>query len=225
MCAHSGVRSIESPEEYDALVEGWHPDELRAAGLLVESRRKPGTHVPHPGWAVPVLVIPYLTPERTTHPEHGEIPALDTLRFRQLDQRGGPKYLSLAGPMGTPDVPFLSESIGLALANDMTLIICEGELNALSCLQAGFPAISGCGAGSWRREWCDGLGDVRKVVVVCDGDEAGRKFGESVAGHLLDVYGPRWFGERFGDVSLEAGEDANDLLRAGRLADVLTALR
>jgi hypothetical protein len=227
MCAYVGLRSIESQEEYLEVIEGFHRDELEAGGMLTTK----GRH--HPGWALPVLAIPYLTRDRVVHPEHGEIPALDTMRFRQIRHERGPKYLSLAGPLGTPATPFLVEQVDVALANDLPLYICEGELNALSCLQAGFPAISGCGSGSWRREWCRGLQGVRRVVVVCDGDhpdqsksmrDAGRRFGQSVAEHLLEEYGLEWFDERFGDVVLEPGEDANDLLQAGRLAQVLTAL-
>jgi DNA primase len=155
MCAYVGLRSIESQEEYLKVIEGFHRDELEAGGMLTTK----GRH--HPGWALPVLAIPYLTRARVMHPEHGEIPALDTMRFRQIRHERGPKYLSLAGPLGTPATPFLVEQVDVALANDMPLYICEGELNALSCLQAGFPAISGCGSGSWRREWCRGLQDVR----------------------------------------------------------------
>jgi formaldehyde-activating enzyme involved in methanogenesis len=54
------------------------------------------------------------------------------------------------------------------------VVICEGELDALSLIQRGFHAVSGtAGAEKWMPEWSH-LFEGKHVVIIYDNDQAGR---------------------------------------------------
>lgn len=54
-------------------------------------------------------------------------------------------------------------------------IICEGEIDAMLLVQAGYNACTSTGgAGSWRAEWAKFFAGVRQVYVLFDNDQAGR---------------------------------------------------
>lgn len=56
-----------------------------------------------------------------------------------------------------------------------TLVLCEGELDAIVLTEAGFPAVGVPGAGSWQDGWDDYLTHVRRALLVFDRDQAGEK--------------------------------------------------
>lgn len=77
-----------------------------------------------------------------------------------------PKYWS---PPGTE--PHLYNPLGLGPNSD-TVWIAEGELDALSLVVSGTPAVGVLGAGNFRREWAL-LFEQADVVVAFDADDAG----------------------------------------------------
>ena len=78
------------------------------------------------------LAIPYLTPS-----------GVIDIRFRSLNNDGGPKYMSRPG--ATTHIFNIS-----ALNNDADcLAICEGELDTVVATQAGFNAVGLLGANNW----------------------------------------------------------------------------
>jgi DNA primase len=97
-------------------------------------------------------------------------------------------------------------------ALDTPVLVCEGELDALSALSHGFNAVTGtAGAGTFEPEWGERISSLAPaqdhgVVVAFDGDEAGRNNGPDVAATLaqedLDV--------RL--ANLPDGQDVNDVL-------------
>ncbi len=65
------------------------------------------------------------------------------------------------------------------------LVICEGELDRLTLLSRGIPAITSThGAGTFKEEWAEKLiknQEIKEVHICFDNDEAGRKGAERVA--------------------------------------------
>lgn len=64
------------------------------------------------------------------------------------------------------------------------VVICEGELDALALISAGFAAITATGgAGTWRDEWSAAFA-AKRTTVCFDHDDAGQKGAASVAASL-----------------------------------------
>lgn len=120
---------------------------------------------PHPGHEAMVgrLAIPYLTPSGVVN-----------MRFRSLYGEE-PKYL---GPSGAPLNLF--NVMALHEPGD-TILVCEGELDAVAATNAGHLAVGVPGATAWQRHWGRLLLDFERVVVVTDGDEAGKGLAKVVA--------------------------------------------
>lgn len=96
------------------------------------------------------------------------------------------------------------------------ICITEGELDALSLHQIGYPAVGVSGANKWRPVWQRIFEDYGRIYIFGDGDTAGRKFARDVSdkthGLVIDLpdgydinslmvdpeYGPEWFEERLG---------------------------
>jgi hypothetical protein len=54
--------------------------------------------------------------------------------------------------------------------------ICEGELDALVASDAGLYSVGVCGANNWKPHYYRLFQDFERVVVIGDGDSAGRAF-------------------------------------------------
>lgn len=99
-----------------------------------------------------------------------------------------------------------------------TLVLTEGELDAMSASQMGTPALSlpqGAGEGrklDWLEEEMGRLLAFERIVLALDGDEAGQQTAAALAARLsgADVSILRW---------PEGVKDANELLVAGRGAE------
>jgi twinkle protein len=89
------------------------------------------------------------------------------------------------------------------------IILAEGELDAITLLQAGFENVLGttAGAGSFLPEWVDLLKPVKKIFLAYDPDEQGQKGARALAKRL--GY------NRCRNVELPVGQDVNDFFRAG----------
>lgn len=80
-----------------------------------------------------------------------------------------------------------------------TLLVCEGEFDAMRAEQEGFNAVGIPGVTSWKSkmkgDWDAYFNMARKVVVVFDGDNAGRK----AADELTAAIGPKATSVDLGD--------------------------
>ena len=130
------------------------------------------------------LAIPYLTPT-----------GVIDIRFRSLNSDSGPKYLSRPG--ATTHIYNIN-----ALSNDSdVLAICEGELDTVVATQAGFSAVGLPGANNWKSFYTRVLADWSKVVLLCDGDNAGREMANHLSRELDNVF----------PVFMPEGQDVNDV--------------
>jgi DNA primase len=133
------------------------------------------------------LAIPYLTPT-----------GVIDIRFRSLNSDGGPKYMSRPG--ATTHIFNIN-----ALGDDSdVLAICEGELDTVVATQAGFSAVGLPGANNWKSFYNRVLADWSKVVLLCDGDNAGREMAKHLSRELDNVF----------PVFMPDGQDVNDVYLA-----------
>jgi DNA primase len=109
------------------------------------------------------LVIPYLTPSGVVN-----------LRFRDLTGHSGAKYLGLGESTNLYNVAALH-------GDSDTVLVCEGELDVVAATHAGYAAVGVPGAKAWKPHYGRLLADPARVVVVADGDEAGRDLAKVVA--------------------------------------------
>jgi DNA primase len=130
------------------------------------------------------LAIPYLTPT-----------GVIDIRFRSLSNDNGPKYLSRPG--ATTHIYNIN-----ALSHDSdVLAICEGELDTVVATQAGFSAVGLPGANNWKSFYTRVLADWSKVILLCDGDNAGREMAKHLSRELDNVF----------PVFMPEGQDVNDV--------------
>lgn len=115
------------------------------------------------------LAIPYIT---TT--------GVIDIRYRTVNNEE-PKYLSRGGAK--------THLFGVtALTREgSSIAITEGEIDCMTLNQCGINAVGVPGATQWRDFWPLMFSDYDEVVVVCDGDKAGRDFGRKVAEKLEGV--------------------------------------
>ena len=134
------------------------------------------------------LSIPYLTPSGTID-----------IRFRALSpDASGPKYMSRPG--ATTHI-FNINALG---NSDDTLVVCEGELDTVVATQAGFTAVGLPGANNWKPFYSRVLADWGKVILLCDGDNAGREMAKNLSRELDNVF----------PVFMPEGQDVNDVYLA-----------
>ena len=130
------------------------------------------------------LAIPYLTPT-----------GVIDIRFRSLNSDSGPKYMSRPG--ATTHIYNIT-----ALSNDSEILaICEGELDTVVATQAGFSAVGLPGANNWKSFYNRVLADWSKVILLCDGDNAGREMAKHLSRELDNVF----------PVFMPEGQDVNDV--------------
>lgn len=199
---HVGIRSVESMAEWRELLEPFTDEELDLAGLTLES----GGLFP---WEAPFLVIPYWF-------EKGGI---DIIRFRSLNPETRWRYLSPRGHK--PTVPYLSHAaFSLSNTHDV-LFVCEGELNALSVVVAGAPAIGSCGRAFWNAEWSRDFRWFQRVIVLRDPGVPGQEFAALVRERTEEALGRDWVHQRLRQRFSNEGKDANDLLISGQLGGMI----
>ncbi|MEO3857463.1 toprim domain-containing protein [Acrocarpospora sp. B8E8] len=118
------------------------------------------------------LAIPYLAPD-------GDVLSV---RFRRLGE-DGPKYATVAG-----DIPRIFNAAVLE-KNTSRIAVCEGEIDTMTAVQAGIPAIGVPGVSSWRPEWAMPLEQYDVVYVLADNDDTGqgREMGNLIAAQLDNV--------------------------------------
>lgn len=138
------------------------------------------------------LCIPYLTPSGVVNLKFRCIADHDC---KSLD--GHKKYLEESGAQ--------ARLFGVwNLRSDSPVIcLCEGELDTIACTSlAGLPAVGISGVEKWKPHWRHVFEGYDEVLILADGDEAGRRMGESVVSRL--------YNSRI--VTMPVGHDVNSLI-------------
>lgn len=115
------------------------------------------------------------------------------MRFRSLSGEE-PKYLSRVG-----DETTMFSVNSLANLNG-TVVVTEGEIDCMTLNQCNIPSVGVTGAKAFKPHYRLLLQDAR-VLVACDGDQAGRDFGRHIA-EIVPGAVP---------VSMPDGEDVNSV--------------
>lgn len=118
------------------------------------------------------LSIPFLTPTGVVY-----------MRFRCLEDHDCAalehgKYQGVSGQS-----THLYNVDALHAAGDIVAVT-EGELDALISTRAGIPAVGVPGATNWKPFYYRLFDDYERVVIVGDGDKAGREFVATLARNL-----------------------------------------
>ncbi len=122
-----------------------------------------------------------------------EMQSVVGMRFRSLHGEE-PKYLSRVGDETTMfSVQSLNRLNG-------TVVITEGEIDCMTLNQCGIPSVGVTGAKAFKPHYRLLLQDCR-VLIACDGDQAGRDFGKHIA-EIVQGAVP---------VSMPDGEDVNSV--------------
>lgn len=68
--------------------------------------------------------------------------------------------------------------------NNESIVICEGEFDALVMSQLGYNAVGVPGAQTWKEAWTEYLSDFKKYIICFDNDSTGHKAAEKLASSL-----------------------------------------
>jgi DNA primase len=117
------------------------------------------------------LAIPYLTPA-----------GVIDIRFRSLNNDGGPKYMS------RPGASTHIFNVDALNSDSDFLVICEGEIDTIIATQVGFAAVGLPGANNWKPFYSRVLADWEKIMLFCDGDNAGREMAKNISRELDNVF-------------------------------------
>lgn len=165
MLSESQRRSLESAAAtYEAAV-GQASEYLLARGIEPQTARTYRLGFVADGEYAGRLAIPYITADGS----------VVDIRFRAIGPDQTPKYLSRPGSKSH------LFSVSSLLADGDTIYVTEGEIDAITLNQIGLNAVGVPGAANWQEHWKRLFDDYDHVVVVCDGDQAGRDFGKKVA--------------------------------------------
>lgn len=116
----------------------------------------------------------------------------------------GPKRLNLARPV---PCPYMAHLLAWGEVGEV-VIVCEGPVDTLLAVQAGYMAIGLPGAGSFRPEWARWLLPY-DVYLALDADAAGRRGAHRIARELWKL------GKRARVLPLPDGMDLGDYLTGG----------
>lgn len=133
------------------------------------------------------LAIPYLTPS-----------GVIDMRFRSLNADSGPKYLS------RPGASTHIYNIGALSQDTEMLVVCEGEIDTIIATQVGFTAVGLPGANNWKPFYSRVLDGWDKIMLFCDGDNAGREMAKTISRELDNVF----------PVFMPDNQDVNDVFLA-----------
>lgn len=140
------------------------------------------------------LAIPYLTQAGVVQ-----------IKFRSMDG-SKPKYTGLPGTNRLYNVQALFDA-------DDTIAVCEGELDALLLSVSGCPAVGVAGATNLPKHYRYIFADFTRVVVFRDGDDAGKKMGNTWREAMGAI-----------PVKLPDGMDVTDMIVGGQLEWLMSRL-
>lgn len=145
-----------------------------------------------------------LVTRRFTIPVYDESGALVNIRKYDPDSTRGDKMISVFGH-GHPSLYPVQQLKGKG-----PVVVCEGELDALTLIQNGFTAVTRTGAASvWLDQWSEYLFG-REVYVCHDADAAGQAANAKVAQALKSVAGKVVVVDLGYEVKEKHGEDVTD---------------
>ena len=130
------------------------------------------------------VAIPYIT-------RSGPV----ALRFRRGPEGEGPKYWQPAGSNIT-----IFNTFEL-VKHQRWIAVCEGEIDCITAVQAGIPAVGIPGANAWKDHYSALFEGYERVIILADNDDkgAGKEFAQKVANEVPD---PKI-------ITLPEGEDVN----------------
>ena len=148
--------------------------------------------------ALPILVFPYIRAGRPVF-----IKTRCLLTKDEADKRQVPRFLNSAAR-----VPCLWNHDAIAGAG--RVLVCEGEIDALTAIQAGQVGVGLPGWSHWKDAWIRDFAG-KDVVLVLDADEAGRKGTRDIARRFIQAGHPA---PR--QLILDAGKDLNDFFQLAK---------
>lgn len=172
---------------------------VRAGALLGVVVNPDPAHVQFEGR----LAIPFITPTGIVH-----------MRFRCLAEIADPSHEckehkdhgKYEGPAG--ESTHLYNVSALHESQDV-VGICEGELDALVATASGIPTVGVPGINNWKHFYYRLFDDYEKVIVIGDGDKAGRQFASTLANNIAGaIQRPMPTGYDVSSYVVERGPDA-----------------
>lgn len=153
----------------------------------------------------PAIVIPWYRAGKPT-----------AVRYRFLQTDGTERRMMYEPDSHVSGVLFGGQNVLSTMAKARTLILCEGELNAISIYQAAHHAhVDVLSFGSETARLSPAAIDIacqyQSVIVWADKSDIAREKANKIPGAIA--------------FASPEGQDANDLLRADKLGGVITALR
>jgi len=162
--------SVQAAREYQAQFKGSPAEEyVRKRGLAVVAERLclgwVGSALTGHERLTGRLAIPYMRPAGGEH-------LVATVRYRCIadhdcKSHGGDKYKSVPG-----DTSRIYNSGSLLRGCD-SIVVTEGEVDAMSWEAAGVPAIGYQGTGAWRPHFNSALEGFPRVWLIADDDKPG----------------------------------------------------
>ena len=151
-----------------------------------------------------MLAIPYIGPAGNVY----------DIRYRCIQEHnckeeGHGKY------EGEPGVTTRLYNTRALVAPTDYILLCEGELDAATLGACGWPAVGVPGASHWKPHHSRCFDGFRDVVVLADGDDAGRKLASAIVKSLADAR----------SVLLPEGEDVNSIYVSGGKAALAALLK
>ena len=125
--------------------------DLREAGLIAENGNRPSFQGR--------IVIPYLNRDN-----------IITLRGKKI---GGNTMQARGTPLGLFGVDNVRTQEG-------DVYLCEGEVDTMYLNQLGFPTVGVPGADTFQEEWATWFEGARRIFILLDADEAGRKGADKI---------------------------------------------
>lgn len=148
-------------------------------------------------------------------PTRDRLGALLNITGRAWSKTKTPKYLNSKEKHGWNPAAVFGEQQWPEYATRSTLVLCEGELNALACERRGAPYIGALGGSQLEKEQVLKIGQFQRVIIAVDMDKAGSEVARSLRATLA-----RW--RRCSVVKFPDKRDPNDLERqAPELLDEL----
>lgn len=197
-----GLRSIdcltEWSELYDHFASTHSMEALEAAGLARDGKAW------MPWWGkAPAILIPYVS----------RADQVEAIRFRRMTP-GDRRYMV---PLGAgARIPWRAETFDGPRPLDF--VITEGELDALSLLQAGYESVALGGATPSRailESVVDAVEHASTIALWTDADAAGEGAVDRLARLLAERYGWDWVESHV--VRWRSAIDANDMAASGEL--------
>lgn len=132
------------------------------------------------------LAIPYITRSGVVD-----------IRFRCIEAHDC-KATNCKKYLGHPGRPLRLFNVEALFAAEDFVVLTEGELDAMTATQVGFPAVGVPGTGGWKPHFSRIFEDYQRVYLFADGDDAGKKFGAKLSSDIGAIV-----------VSMPDGEDVN----------------